>query len=227
MTIDKPKNLPVRILKIWFDIVLVLGVVAALVFLGWLALTPILMARGDFPSDATVQVTVGERSWVSVYPLEFKPVAPSENLRIEKASLVDARGELRLLTTNWRLHFLSLGGIILATGVILYVIWILRRVLINVLDDRPFEAANGRLLRRCGYIILILGAIYPPFDYVLSDYVLSKLDVTNIDLHPAITFDKDIFVVGLLFLVFGIILTRGHELQEQEQALEEEQAYTI
>lgn len=227
MDVDKPKNLPVRILKIWFDIVLILGVVAVLVFSGWLALTPFLMARGEVPSDATLQVVVGERSWLSVYPLEFEAVATSQDTQIEKASLVDARGELRLVTTNWWLHFVSIGGIMFGVAVVLYLIWLLRRVLVNVLDDRPFDASNGRLLRRCGYIILILGAIYPPFDYALADYVLATIDVTNIDLRPAITFEKDVFVVGLLFLVFGIILTRGHELQEQEQALEEEQAYTI
>ncbi|MGB5296729.1 MAG: hypothetical protein WBP34_17445 [Thermoanaerobaculia bacterium] len=38
---------------------------------------------------------------------------------------------------------------------------------------------------------------------------------------------KAVFVVGLLFLVFGAILTRGHELQEREQALEKGQAFTI
>ena len=115
----------------------------------------------------------------------------------------------------------------LATLVIYYVIWILRRVLVNVLKDRPFDGANGILLKRCGYIVLILGAILPPIDFALSHHMLSRIDVATIDLRPAITFEKDVFVVGLLLLVFGVILTRGHELQEHEQALEEEQAYTI
>ena len=38
---------------------------------------------------------------------------------------------------------------------------------------------------------------------------------------------QPVFVVGLLFLVFGLILTRGHELQNHEQELEEEQALTV
>jgi len=223
----KAKNLPVRILKIWFDIVLVLGGVAALVFIGWLALSPFLMARGDFPADATVQVVVGSRSLHSVYPLEFEPAATGQEAQVMTASLVDARGELRLTTSNWSLHFASFESIMLATVIILYLVWILRKVLVNVLDDRPFDAPNGRLLRRCGYIILILGAVWPVFDDFLSDHVLSQIEVTNIDLRPAITLEKDVFVVGLLFLVFGLILTRGHELQKHEQELEEEQALTV
>lgn len=88
-------------------------------------------------------------------------------------------------------------------------------------------AANGRILRQSGYIFLIMAALWPVADFALSSYVLSRIDVTNLDIRPAITLDKDAFVVGLLFLVFGAILTRGHELQEHEQALEEEQAFTI
>lgn len=223
----KSKNLPVRILKIWFDVVLVLGGLAALLLLGWLALSPFLMAGGDQPSDAAVLVVVGERSWFPVYRLEFAPEEGAEDLGIVRASLVKTTGELRFLTTNWWLHFVSVGEIMLGTLIVLYVIWILRKVLINVLDDRPFAAVNGRILRQCGVIILILGAVWPLLDYALSDYVLSGIQVANIDLRPAITLEKNVFAVGLLFLVFGVILTRGHELQEHEQALEEEQAFTI
>ena len=64
----KNSKLPVRILKIWFDVVLVLSGLATLLGLGWLVFSPILMAKGELPADATVQVTVGERSWMAVVP---------------------------------------------------------------------------------------------------------------------------------------------------------------
>ena len=159
--------------------------------------------------------------------MDFVPAEGSENLGIADTRLVKARGELRFLTTSWWLHFASLGEIIVGAVIILYVIWNLRKLLINVLDDQPFSPANGRILRQSGFIILILAALWPVADFGLSSYVLSRIDVTNLDLRPAITLDKDVFVVGLLFLVFGIILTRGYELQEHEQKLEEEQALTI
>jgi hypothetical protein len=221
------KNLPVRVLKIWFDIVLVLGGVATVLLSGWLAVSPFWMAEGNRPADATVQAVVGERSWFPVYPLQYEPEDRGRDLGIERASLVQARGEIRLLTTSWPLHFTSVGEIVLGTVIVLYVIWLLRKVLVNVLDDRPFAVANGRYLRRSGYVVLVLGAVWPIVDYALSAYVLSRIDVRNIALRPAITLDKDVFVVGLLLLVFGAILTRGHELQEHEQALEEEQAWTV
>lgn len=224
---SKSKNLPVRILKIWFDVVLVLGGAATLIFLGWLAFSPFFMADGDTPADATVQVVVGERSWIPVYRLDHIPAQGARDLDMRDARLVKAGGELRFLTTSWRLHFFSLGEILLGTVIVLYVIWNLRKLLINVLDDRPFAAVNGKLLRQSGYLILIMAALWPVADFALSDFVLSQVDFTNLDLRPAITLDKDVFVLGLLFLVFGIILTRAHELQEREQELEEEQAYTV
>jgi len=220
--------LPVRILKIWFDVVLVLGALAAVVLVGWLVISPFLMADGKTPSNAAIEVVVGERSFLPVMPLEFVSTAGTfREPGIEKATLVKARGELRLLTTDWWLQFASFGEFLVAMLVILYVIWMLRRVLINVLDDRPFDPANGLLLRRCGYGVLILGVALPPFDYALANHVLSGIRVTNLNLRPAITFDKDVMLVGLLLLVFGIIFTRGNEIQEHEQALQEEQALTI
>lgn len=223
----KSKNLPVRVLKIWFDVALVLGGAATVVFLLWLTLSPFLMAGGDLQADATVRVVVGEQSWIPVYRLEITPIEGADHLGIEQARLVKAGGELRFLTTSWWLHFASLGEIMLGAIIVLYIIWSLRKLLFNVLDDRPFAAANGQILRQSGFIILILGALWPVADFALSDYVLSRIDVANIDLRPAITLDKNVFVVGLLFLVFGAILTHGHELQEHERALEEEQAFTI
>ena len=57
---DTNKLLPVRILKIWFSVVLVLGGAATLIFMVWLAASPFLMAGGDVPADATGQVVAGE-----------------------------------------------------------------------------------------------------------------------------------------------------------------------
>lgn len=220
--------LPVRILKIWFDVVLVLGALSAVALVGWLAISPFLMADGKNPSDAAIQVGVGERSFLPIMPLEIEPApGTSRDPGIENASLVKARGELRLQTTDWWLQFASLGRFLVAMMVVLYVVWMLRRVLKNVLDDRPFDPANGGLLRRCGYSILLLGVALPPVDFVLASRVLSGIRVANLNLRPAVTFDKDVLLVGLLFLVFGIILTRGNEIQEHERALLEEQSLTV
>ena len=224
----KTTVLPVRVVKIWFDIVLFLGALSAVALAGSLAISPFLMAGGKNPSDAAIQVVVGERSFMPIMPLEIGPApGSSRDFGIEKASLVKARGELRLQTTDWWLQFASLGRFLAVTLVLLYVVWMLRRVLKNVLDDRPFDPANGGLLRRCGSSILVLGVALPPLDLALASRVLSGIRVANLNLRPAITFDKDVLLVGLLFLVFGIILTRGNEIQEHEQALQEEQSLTI
>lgn len=221
------KIVPVRILKIWFDICLVLAGAATLMFLLWLPISPMIMVGREMPADATVQVVIGERSWLPVYELEHQVIKGFEALGIDELRLVKARAELRFVTTSWWLHFASLGGILLGSVIILYVIWILRRVLINVLADRPFDETNGRLLQRSGLIVLILGVIWPAFGYVLSDFVLSGLEVIDLDLRPAITFSSDVLIVGLLFLVFGAILTRGHEIEVHERELEEEQRLTV
>ena len=136
-------------------------------------------------------------------------------------------GDLRFVTWNWGIHYGYFGGVFVGMALVFYVIWMIRRILINVLADRPFAAANGKLFKRCGFIVILIGAVWPPYDYILAKYVLSQIHTTNIALRPAITFEKDVFVLGLLFLVFGFILTRGRQIQEHERVLEEEQSLTI
>ena len=43
--------LPVRILKVWFDIVLVIGAIGLAVFIVWLAISPFVMAERGAPAD--------------------------------------------------------------------------------------------------------------------------------------------------------------------------------
>jgi len=227
MATTRSSLLPVRILKVWFDIVLVTGAIGLAIFVVWLAISPIVMAERGAPVDAKILVVIGQRSILPVLPVAFQPRDPTRDPQIVKAALTGTHGELRIETTSWWLQFTSLGAIFIGLVVVLYAVWILRRVLVNVLDDRPFDAVNGRLLRRCGFIILAMGVAFPPIEFLLSQSVLSRIQVTTIELSPAITIDKDVFVVGLLFLVFGAVLTRGHEIQEHEQSLAEEQAFTI
>jgi hypothetical protein len=226
----RSQQLPVRILKIWFDVVLALGVVAAVLFLVWLVVSPFVLLEAERPTEATIQVTLGEPAflWFRTHPVELEdPGATSTGRSVEKASLFDMSGDLRLLTWNWRIHYGYLAGILVGTALVLWVIWMIRRVLIEVLADRPFAAINGRLFKRCGYVILLTGVLWPPYEFVLSRLTLAEMGSTSPPLHPAITFEKDVFVVGLLFLVFGIILRRGHEIQQHEEALEKDQALTI
>ena len=68
---SKAKRLPIRILKIWFDVCLVLAGAATLIFLVWLFISPIVMTGRDIPADAAVQVVVGQRTWFPVYQLEY------------------------------------------------------------------------------------------------------------------------------------------------------------
>jgi hypothetical protein len=219
--------LPVRILKIWFDILLVIGAIGAVILLGWMALSPVLMAKADIPTEATVKVAIGERSLFPVHPVEIEAPESSPKPQVLEASLVDVSGDLRFITWNLGIHFGFFGGVLVGMVLVFYVIWMIRRVLLNVLTDRPFAAVNGQLFKRCGIIVFLIGAVWPPYDYILAKYVLLQVDISSIALRPAITFEKDVFVLGLLFLVFGVILTRGHQIQEHERLLEEEQSLAI
>ena len=72
-------------------------------------------------------------------------------------------------------------------------------------------------IRRSGWIIIAVSTVWPAVHYALASFVLSRIDITNIDLHPAFTFNRDFIILGFLFLVFAAILTRGHQLEEEQK----------
>jgi hypothetical protein len=218
MSIRK-EDLPVVILKIWLNVSLLVGAVGGAILLLWLIASPVLMAGDAIPADGVVWVDIGTRVFkiVPVLPLDAQPATGVRDLGIAKANLVKGRGELRFTTTEWRLHFASLGSILLSLMVILFVIWSLRRILVNVQSGKTFALENSRYLRRSAFLLIGLAVLWPFSNYALSRYVLLHLDVNTLDLRPAFAFDSDALLVGLVLLVFSIILSRGHRLEQSTE----------
>ncbi len=221
MSIQK-EDLPVVILKIWLNIALVTGAIGAAVICIWLLASPVFMAGDAIPADGVVWVDIGTHVFkiVPVLPLDAEPATGARDLGIAKANLVKGRGELRFTTTDWWLNFASLGSIFLSLLVILFAIWSLRKILVNVQKGETFAPENSRNLRISAWLLIGLSLLWPVVNYVLSQYVLRHLDVSTVDLQPALAFDSDALLVGLVLLVFAVILRRGYKI-EQSRELED------
>ena len=107
-----------------------------------------------FVADAAFPVSIGEGTVRTILPLTIDTVASPG---VQRAVIVDARGELRLQTTRWPLQFLPNLGMLLALWLAIYIIHLMRGILRRVKDGDPFAAQNVRSLQIIGTLLLALG----------------------------------------------------------------------
>jgi hypothetical protein len=210
-----------RAVKIWLDVVLLLGALATIVLLIWAMAAPLVMnLAAPIPADVSALVAIGPHSAVPRLPLEFQEAGEAETPRFHRVRLMWSYGELRAETFDWRLHFVGLGFALVMMAAALWAIWNLRQVVKTALGGEPFAATNSSRLRRIGIIILAVTIIAPLIEYQVGRYLLEQLTIEGLTLSPALRFSKDSFLGGLLFLVLASIFRHG-------TALEEEKALTV
>lgn len=204
-----------RMVKIWLDVVFVLGAIVCVALVIWLLAAPIAMAISDKPSDVSLRVAIGERS--------VKPVMPmagggAGSVGVDSLRIVDAAGELRFVTTDVWLHLASAGHWVIGTLLALYGIFLLRKILATVIAEHPFATSNVRRMRTLGFLLLGVSLLRPLVEYLVAKLVLAKISVDNVVLSPPISFSEDAFLGGLLLLVLATIFAYGSRL-EHEQSL--------
>lgn len=203
-----------RIAKLWLDIGLVLLGLAIVVLVLWFLVTPFLW-HDRFESDLTVLVSVGERTLLPVYHLDLggPPSAGLDEFR--NTRLVEATGELRMLTTRRGLHYLGLLGYAVGVAIAWWVLWMIRAVVKSALEGRPFERVNSRRLRNAGLVILVGSVAWPLSQYFLAVHVLKRVAVQGLPLAAAVPFSSDPMLIGLLLLVLAAVFSHGADLEDE------------
>ncbi len=200
--------------KLWLDIAF-LVVVAAGIGLGlWLLISPLVL-RGGQVGDIAIPVAVGSGS---VHPSLALDVDTLAAPGIRRAVLVEARGELRVQTTNWPLQFFPNLGLLLGLVVVLVVLLMLRRILADVAAGDPFAAANANRMRVIGIILVAMGALGPVVEHFVARSLLRRIPVHGVDLTAPFDLRLDVILIGLLLLVLAAVFGYGSEL-ERERSL--------
>jgi hypothetical protein len=203
-----------RVIKVYLEVCLVVGALGGGVVLALLLLvSPGYVQRQG--ADVTVTVGLGSRAIHPLLPLAVGDGAPGTEPAFLRAGLVDGSGELRAVTTIWRLYFLSMAKLVVAIAVLLWIFWVLRSFLRTVLDGEPFHPANGRRLRAVGLVLIGLTLVAPGVEYLLGRAVLARLTVEGPALTPVLCFPGEAFLAGLIFLVFSSVFRHGTELEEE------------
>jgi len=204
----------VSVTKLLLDVVFYLGCAGAVGIAVWLAVSPLVMRDGR-AGDATIPVAVGEGV---LYPKVEVTVDRAAAPDVQRAALVEARGNLRVQTTDWSLQFLPNLGLLLALGISLLIVHLLRLMLRTVRAGEPFAEANARRPRIIGVLLLVVGVVGPLLEYLVSSLLLARVPVTGLAVSASLDPRTDVILGGLLLLVLSAVFVRGAEL-ERERSL--------
>jgi len=149
--------------------------------------------------------------------LEAEVVGPAAK-GIRAAFVDGVQGTLRLETTNWGFVAASHLATLLAVIGLAYVFYLLRGVLQAIIHGDPFTQANVVRIRKIGYLVLLLGLLYPTVEYIAAQEVLGRLAIVEPELSLPSLFDVDVILTSLLILILAQVWSYGLEL-ERDRAL--------
>ena len=199
----------VTVTKFLLDLVLYVGGAAAVALALWLAVSPLVVGQ-DQVGDTALPVAVGEGLPRPVVVLDVDRNAAPE---IHRAVLVDARGELRVQTTDWLLQFLPNLGMLIALGVALYIVFTLRRMIGTVITGDPFTDMNVRRMRTIGVLLLAVGVVGPVLEYLVVRALLARIPVSGLAVSAPLDAQTSVILIGLLLIVLSTVFARGVELE--------------
>ena len=199
----------VLVTKLLLDIVFYLGCAGAVGIALWLGGSPLAMRDGR-AGDASIPVAVGEGV---LYPTVNVAVDRTAAPEVQRAALVEARGNLRVQTTDWSLQFLPNLGLLLALGISLVIVHLLRQMLRTVRAGEPFAEVNARRLRIIGVLLLVVGIVGPVLEYLVASRLLARIPVSGLAITAPLDARTDVILGGLLLLVLSAVFARGAELE--------------
>jgi hypothetical protein len=162
-----------------------------------------------------VPIVIGSRS---VRPVISVAGAPLDNESIRSPKIVDARGELRFRTSRWGLQFVCNLGYLIGALFVMSVVYLIRKVLQEVAQGKPFGPKNANRIRGIGLLLVLIGVMGPIIEYAAARIVLSRIPAADPALSAPLSFRSDPVLAGLLIVVLAQIWAYGSAL-EREQAL--------
>ena len=201
-----------RFVKILLDVILGLLVFVCVFLVLWIALSPLVLNVIDVPITASVPVAIGAGD----EPQFEVKVAGGEAIGIQAAFVEGAQGTLRLETTDWSIILISnLSKLLVAIG-LAYVVYLLRSVLQTILKGDPFAPENTVLIRRIGYLVLLVGFLKAAVEYFAAREILRQLTIVDPPLSLPSPFEAEIILASLLILILAQVWSYGLDLGREK-----------
>ncbi len=204
-----------RIVKLWIDVALIAGLAGFCLIALWLVSSPLIMAGSDSPGHVAIPIAIGTGSIKPV--VEVQRAGPASG-DVANPRIVDGRGELRFQTSSWPLQFFTNLVQLVGIAVVVYLLYLTRRVLKSALAGRPFALDSIGRVRIIGITLIALGFAIPLIEYAVAASVLARLNLAGAALSPPIDVREETIFTGLLLLVLAWIFSYGARL-ESDQSL--------
>jgi hypothetical protein len=200
--------------KVILDIFFWLLVIASVLMLLWTALSPVIMRLTGIPITSSAPVTIGQ----GVDPRMEVVISGAETSGIRMAYIEDAQGTLRIETHDWYLNFISnLAKLVTGSG-LAYLAYLLRSIVISIMQGDVFTPENVVRVRRLGYLVLGVAFVQASLEYLAAYEFFRLLEMTSPPISLPSPFEAGTILASLLILALAQVWSYGLEL-EQDRAL--------
>ncbi len=102
--------------------------------------------------------------------------------------------------------------VLLNIALLLFIFIMLKKVIIDVTDDKPFSNKNIMRISKVGYAFVIVAFVFPIFEGLLLNSFINLLSLSNIGFNYMVNFQQ--LFIGLLIVVLANIFGYASYLQE-------------
>ncbi len=167
--------------------------------------------------------------WISVSDCSIRYV----RLPIEASLLEDSDGHIISPITTGRsvavagfsylkvhadglsgLPYMMLMPMLLLAG-LLYVLFLLRRLLGNVRRNLPFARENPRILNRVGWLVAVAGPVYGILQYIYGKTYIGTIRIPDASLAPAKDIHAFVILAGLIIVVIAQVYDQAVKIKEE------------
>ena len=104
-------------------------------------------------------------------------------------------------------------GITVFLILILLVLIQLRKILKNVVNEKPFAQENAKRMKNIGYIVMAGSVLIPVIKTFTVNRIINAFDLNNVSAVYKV--NTEVLLIGLLIILFSAIFSYGTYLQTE------------
>lgn len=147
-------------------------------------------------------------------PFEIVSTSPA----LERAMIDAMEGRLSLVFHSGWIGWVFALMVPVILGLALWILWILDRLVTDLLSGRSFTEENASRLRLIGMLVVVASIVEPGSDFLMSMWLEKQVEVAGAELLPAIPHNSlPVFMLGWLVVIIGEAFRRGAAMREEQE----------
>jgi len=160
---------------------------------------------------ASILLTAGTRLFPNVINLSNSDgnfnISPDNIIRFEISTANMSQSGIN------DIYSLLFIGITVFLILILLVLIQLRKILKNVVNEKPFAQENAKRMKNIGYIVMAGSVLIPVIKTFTVNRIINAFDLNNVSAVYKV--NTEVLLIGLLIILFSAIFSYGTYLQTE------------